>query len=242
MSEQVNILWTGGWDSTFQLLQLLLIRKTMVTPFYLIDAERPSTGKELQTMKRIKERLFKDYPHTRELIQPGRFYAVEDIAPDAEITAAFDAICKEHHLGVQYEWFARFCKQQGLADMQMGIQHGGRIHHLLKQMVSADEDGFHIQPGNEAANEYTLFHRFNFSIIGMTKLQMAEYAKEQGWERIMHMTWFCFTPKRDGTPCGKCNPCRYAIEEGLGWRIPERKPLPLNRRILRRMKIILNRS
>ena len=39
----VNILWTGGWDSTFQLLSLLLLHGRKVTPYYLIDAERLST-------------------------------------------------------------------------------------------------------------------------------------------------------------------------------------------------------
>ncbi len=93
-----NLLWTGGWDSTFQLLQLLLVQRRQVTSFYLIDAERPSTGVELQTMKRIKERILKNYPHTRELLQPTRFFAAADVAPDVEITAAFQEARKVHPL------------------------------------------------------------------------------------------------------------------------------------------------
>ena len=72
-SQNVNLLWTGGWDSTFQLLQLLLIHRRRVTPLYLIDAERRSTGVELLTMKRIKDHLWNEYPHTRELLQPTRY-------------------------------------------------------------------------------------------------------------------------------------------------------------------------
>ena len=52
--ENVALLWTGGWDSTFQLLQLLIIHRRRVTPFYLLDEERRSTGVEIRTIKRIK--------------------------------------------------------------------------------------------------------------------------------------------------------------------------------------------
>ena len=38
----VQILWTGGWDSTFRLLQLLLELKLEVIPHYVIDDTRES--------------------------------------------------------------------------------------------------------------------------------------------------------------------------------------------------------
>lgn len=55
--EPIKILWTGGWDSTFQLLRLLFLDKQPVEPYYLIDEERPSTGIELLTMKRIRQSI-----------------------------------------------------------------------------------------------------------------------------------------------------------------------------------------
>ncbi len=27
-------------------------------------------------------------------------------------------------------------------------------------------------------------------------------------------TWFCYSPV-DGEPCGRCNPCKYTIQEGI---------------------------
>jgi hypothetical protein len=39
----------------------------------------------------------------------------------------------------------------------------------------------------------------------------------------MAMTWFCHTPAQDGLPCGFCNPCQYAIQDGFAWRIPEKR-------------------
>ena len=49
--EPIKILWTGGWDSTFQLLRLLFLDKQPVEPYYLIDEERPSTGIELLALR-----------------------------------------------------------------------------------------------------------------------------------------------------------------------------------------------
>lgn len=108
-TDSVDLFWTGGWDSTFQLLQLLLNDRHRVAPFNLIDADRRSTGSELRTMKRIKDCIVTRFPHTRDLLEPTRYSAVGDIAPDSEITEAFQAILEKHHLGSQYERSPRAC-------------------------------------------------------------------------------------------------------------------------------------
>ena len=43
-------------------------------------------------------------------------------------------------------------------------------------------------------------------------------AKENGFYDIMLETWFCYNPI-NGKPCGICNPCKYTIEEGMGFRV-----------------------
>lgn len=106
----INLLWTGGWDSTFQLLQLLLKYKSQVSPYYLIDANRSSTGKEILTMKEIKEYLFTEYPHTKSLLDSIQYINVEDIPLDENITNAYNSILKDDQLGIQYEWLARLCE------------------------------------------------------------------------------------------------------------------------------------
>jgi hypothetical protein len=51
----VNLLWSGGWDSTFRLLELILVRRRPVKPYYVIDSQRMSTGVELERRDRIKD-------------------------------------------------------------------------------------------------------------------------------------------------------------------------------------------
>jgi len=90
------------------------------------------------------------------------------------------------------------------------------------------------KPGNEGTfivdekfldtDEYTIFGRFSFPILNLTKLDMNRLARERGWQEIMLQTWFCHRPVKD-KPCGRCNPCRYTVEEGMGFRIPRMRVL-----------------
>ena len=75
-----NLFWTGGWDSTFRVLQLLLLHKRSVQPYYVIDEDRRSTGMEIHTMIKIKDLLYNLHPDTRKLLLPIRFIDVHDIA------------------------------------------------------------------------------------------------------------------------------------------------------------------
>jgi hypothetical protein len=225
--ENVNLLWTGGWDSTFQLLRLLLINKNQVTPYYLIDEERPSTFMEIRALKRIKDRLLKEYPHIRELLNPTNFFAVADISPDSEITQAYHAIHKETYMAPQNEFLARFCKQIGITDMQICFE--ARIQPTKERfdtgrLVSDTSDGsqseIRIDPKYKTTKANLILQYFTFPTINLTKNQMADIGKKNGWNEILEMTWFCHQPTKNKLPCGRCIPCSIAIGEGFGWRIP----------------------
>jgi hypothetical protein len=221
----VNLLWTGGWDSTFQLLRLLLIYRRPVTPFYLMDPTRPSTQIELKTMQRIRDRLVKEYPQTGELLLPNRLFDVAELAADRQIDDAFNRIVKHSFMGNQYAWLARFCRQYAIADMELCIHRDDKAHAVVECFVSekVQGDGYRtcrVDPAHAQTPQYTLFGAFSFPLLEVSKLDMAKIADEQGWKPIMAMTWFCHRPRRNQQPCGHCNPCLYTIEEGLGWRIP----------------------
>ena len=49
MGAKAHLFWTGGWDSTFRLLQLLLEENKIVQTHYVIRSEQ-STGQEIDTM------------------------------------------------------------------------------------------------------------------------------------------------------------------------------------------------
>jgi hypothetical protein len=220
----VNLLWTSGWDSTFQLLQLLLKHRLPVTPYYLEDPVRASTATELRTMQRIRHALHDAFPETRRLLRPLRRFRVEELARDPEISAALRTVRSRLYIGSQYEWLALFCKQHRLSDIELSVHVDDKVQALLAPFVRAcDQDGgyrsYRMDPCHADKPEYALFRYFSFPLFQIDKQQMARVAEREGWSRIMEMTWFCHRPLR-GRPCGACAPCVYTIEEGLAWRVP----------------------
>lgn len=218
-----KILWTGGWDSTFQLLRLLFLERRPVEPYYLIDEGRASTGTELLTMKRIREQIKDLNASVENLIRPTSYFSVSQIPRHTEITSAYRSIKKANFIGSQYDWLARFCECQGITGLQLCIHEDDKAAIVVGSMLdrSEQENRAPIKMGNQFSltNEYVLFKYFEFPIIDLTKTDMVQIAKDCGWSPIMEMTWFCHTP-RSGRPCGRCSPCKYTIEEGLAWRIP----------------------
>jgi hypothetical protein len=70
----------------------------------------------------------------------------------------------------------------------------------------------------DARPELEAFRRFRFPILGWTKVQMRDWACDHGLDDVLEQTWFCHTPVR-GRPCGSCNPCQYAVAEGMSYRL-----------------------
>ena len=220
----VPLLWTGGWDSTFRLLQLLLIHRLPVAPLYLQDPTRASTQIELRTMARIGDRLRDAYPHTRELLRPLRTAAVADIADDAEIDAALREIRKRVFIGSQYAWLPAYCKHNAIDDIELGVHIDDKVQALVRPFaVAFDHPGgyrsIRVDPMHADTPEYRLFRYFSFPLFGIDKVGIGRQAEAEGWNELMDMTWFCHTPAH-GRPCGICPPCVYTIEEGLARRVP----------------------
>jgi hypothetical protein len=215
-----NILWTGGWDSTFQVVRSLVSDSREIQPVYIIDEKRSSTAMELRTMERIKQKIRADIPARAACLLPVRFVAVSDLLDNDRIASAFVRIRKKAQIGIQYEWLGRFCCQFDVSNLQLCIHKDDRAHMVLQSMVE-DVGGKNYQVSARYAGteEHELFHHYSFPVFDLTKRDMQAIAQERGFDSIMKLTWFCHAPK-DGKPCGTCGPCQFTIEEGLGWRVP----------------------
>jgi hypothetical protein len=220
-----HLLWTGGWDSTFRLLHLVLVQKRPVQPYYLIDSERLSTGIELKTIKRIRARLHARDEATRSLVSPVIFREIHDIAPNPALTGAWARLRERYGIGTQYDWIARFRDEVGMSSLEMSVAHAdGRVFQLLRSLlvpVEAHGDRFfEADPDAKGTDGYALFRAFRFPVFDITKRDMDRISRECGFNAILEMSWFCHAPRPNGTACGVCNPCICAMEEGMGRRVP----------------------
>ena len=217
-----TLLWTGGWDSTFRLLQRLLIEQQPIQPVYVVNPDRQSAIAEIRTMKKIKQRLIAEYPHVRSTLHFGKTVGFYDFDPHPVYQDAYDRILARQYLGTQYVWLASFCDEMNIRDIELAIHQDDKAHRILAPLVtSAGAEGcYQVDDRFAHTDEYRLFRFFRLPIFDLTKTQMLEIARAEGFEELMKLTWFCHTPSRKQRPCGTCNPCIYAIEEGLGDRVP----------------------
>lgn len=98
----VYLFWTGGFDSTFRLCQLLIDEHKVVQPIYIMDLQvdgipggiRKSWYKEIQTMNNIIAHLHKHHPCTKQLLKPTLF--IRNTQLDRETINTMTTL---HHLG-----------------------------------------------------------------------------------------------------------------------------------------------
>jgi len=223
-----NLLWTGGWDSTFRLLWLLVVLKKTVRPYYLIDTGRISVCEEIRAMEKIKKMIFGIHPEARKLLLPIEFRLVSDIKPNQDVTDKFNVLRSiDSELGGQYEWLARFAEQSRIT-LEMSAQrdsapnYPGSVPCLLEPYVIGKSDGadrYYELIENPDNPNVEIFRFFRFPVFDLTKRRMRELAGEYGFLDIMEQTWFCNRQLADGSPCGTCSPCSYLMREGFGARI-----------------------
>lgn len=215
----VNLLWTGGWDSTFRLLALVLTdRETVIQPVYVIDTGRASTIREIDTMRKVREMLRERDPDAARRIRPSFVILLSDIGKDETLYARFIELKKRGHLGSQYEWLARLAKQLGIEDLELCVEAGGAADRMVKPYMEKTAEGYWKLKPEYSGTEFSLFEAFRFPLIDWSKQDMENFAARHGFLDILEHTWFCFRPI-NGKPCGVCNPC-LLVGKQLRRRLP----------------------
>jgi hypothetical protein len=152
------------------------------------------------------------------LIAPTIYRDTGDIGENAAISQRFAQLRSRSHLGIQYDWLARFVAEEGITEIELSLHRGTGPAAMLAPYVQPSRDGYVLSP--DADPELSIFRAFRFPLFDMTKLDMQEAADQHGFRHLLEKTWFCHSPTARGLACGTCGPCRYARNEGLARRIP----------------------
>lgn len=108
MNTPIEILWTGGFDSTFRVTQLSRL-PVVIQPYYLSD-NRMSESYELNAISDCSE-LLKNKPKTKCVFKPLIIVKKNERIEDQQISNAFERICATDFMGGQYTWLACFAKE-----------------------------------------------------------------------------------------------------------------------------------
>ena len=225
MKERLNILWTGGLDSTYLVVNLLRMG-VILQPYYIIDKDRKSVNKELDAIKNITNTI-RSSNNISGVLHDCMFVEKDKIALCPEITASWQALNEKYTLGSQYDWLARFAKQENLK-LLVGVQMESRgkvVHTLegrsLNEFTIGGVSVFSVE-GVRGLNRdaQLVFENILFPslIVGITKVEEWEYLQKMHFGDIAKMTWFCHSPVL-GLTCGQCNPCKDALNEGMAFRV-----------------------
>lgn len=219
----VHVLWTGGFDSSFRLVQLSKYQVN-VQPYYVKD-NRLCEANELAAIAGI----YKDIESNLETqcrLHPLKIYQVSEIEEDVRITESFKRLRAETGLGTQYDWLARLAKQ--IPGLELGLEKANSsiarkcIDKFGKvKKVTEGDISFCILDGEHSSKDLiNVFGQFHFPLplFEKTKLEILQEYKKLGYEQTIRKTWFCHRPINN-EPCGFCNPCVSTMQEGMGFRL-----------------------
>jgi 7-cyano-7-deazaguanine synthase in queuosine biosynthesis len=218
-NKTVNLLWTSGWDSTFRLLELVLVQGRKVQPYYVNDRKRLSAPVEMKTMEKIKQAIAIKSREARDLIAETIVIDAKAAPEYDDITESFKRLKAASFIGYQYDFLSRMARYRNLKDLELSVHIDDKLYkHLMGNIHEVDKVYELVE--NPSNPDLEILRCFRFPILMLTKLDMQKRAREQGYGDILELSWFCFHPDSKGRPCGYCNPCRCTIDEGMGRRVP----------------------
>lgn len=219
------VYWTGGYDSTFRLCEMLINENKMVQPIYIaFNLDNSCKGdscknklwlrrnriQEQKAMKTIRKKLITKYPHVKTLLQPTIF--VNNDIDGKQYNIAFKKKFYSNNLWPkkrkvhQYYFLAKYANyyKRYVDTGVLGIHKDSKFYRYLRDNLVQVSNNWIINDTNSPISY------LNFPLFGRTKEMLLEKAKMFEYDDILTYTWSCWFPKT-GKPCGKCPMCRERI-------------------------------
>ncbi len=221
--KKIEILWTGGWDSTFRIAELSR-QECIIQPYYILDNNRKSIEYEKKAMNNILMAL-KQKKETKAKFNDIIILNKDDIPDNKEVTDAYKVIAEKTHLGAQHDWLARFALNH--KNIELGTEDGEIENSHILQAINeygklVFKDGIGYLDQKKSTKEGVLvLGNFSFPIINKTEIDMVNIIKEWGYEDVMKHIWFCHTPI-NGECCGVCHPCELKYESNMQFLLTKR--------------------
>ena len=213
-----ELLWTGGWDSTFRLCQLARMEGVEVQPYYL-TLPRPGYEEELKRIPLLWD-LLQKHPKRRATILPVKYIDRDDLPIPPEIEEAWQKFRDApYELGGQYRRIAVFARSH--PGIELGQErYYKKLGHLRKLLIekghmrlTPDQTGYFVKEDCDP-DVWLLFGNLRLPICELHEPQMAKMVHRWGFDDVMSHVWFCYTPV-NGEPCGLCVPCLTKHKNGM---------------------------
>lgn len=217
--------WTGGYDSTFRLCEMLIDERKRVQPIYValvLDNDcqseetctklwlRRNRKEEKMAMDKIVEQIKEDFPHVANNLLPT--LVIDEPIKDDVFNFNYEKLFYSKNLWPkkrkkhQYLFLTKYAyyHKKNIDIGVLGIHEKSTLAKFLGKNLVKTEDNYVITKKNHPLTY------INFPLYGRSKEDLLEKAKVNGYDHILNLTWSCWFPKK-GTPCGKCPMCKERI-------------------------------
>ena len=224
----VPLFWTGGIASTFRICYHLFVERRRVRPIYISVSnadDRKSIYLELETMNKIREKIYKQFPQWKEMLLDTHSIGLG--SPDSNTVKTLKELLGKDTPKL-YAMFANISEAMNpkrpvelVIPFQSPLQKFRRhLHQYCKRYRKCEYPG-------ESSKNYLfrkLFGKIVFILLDecYTKEKMMEIAEEHNFKDILKLTWSCWYPKRASNeermatvPCGKCTQCNQRNKYGF---------------------------
>ena len=213
--KKVRLFWTGGFDSTARLCQLLIEEKKTVYPLYIefnLDNDDPNAlwvrqnkEQEKDSMKQIRKALYKQFPYTKKLLKKTKF--IKDKKTDPNYIQKFlemNLFPKKRKIH-QYVYLSNYAyKLKDYIEIGvLGIHQKSKFADFLKNNLIKEDENFKVAGKNP-------MECIKFPLYNKTKEDLYKRAKDNNYDNILNMSWSCWFPQ-SGKPCGLCPMCKERI-------------------------------
>jgi len=229
-TQPLYIFWTGGYDSTFRILQATIVENRIVIPIYLSgDIDNYETNKvkrknkdyELKTIQHIQEILSTQFPEASSNLRP--LITIDNLPITKHVDYNMNKLYKKGVISrsrCQYSSISQLALNMNVP-IEVSIEkNNGRLYTALSKRAKGFKENCKITisslPPNES--EYKIFKNLRFPVIHLSKKDMLVYAQKHSYDHILKQTWSCWYPTKKGNPCEKCLMCKERIVYTDEWR------------------------
>jgi len=213
----VYLFITGGFDSTFRLCQLAM-SKQYVQGVYLnipeVDGsivKRQNVEYELKSIHNAVCELNK--MGFGKYIYPLQIVNQCDLSED--ITDSFRQLYYKNFFSRPINQYTYMCdisiKMNNIIETGVLCDTAGGVYKSTGKYIDSNTKLIDLELVEKDGNTDILaFRNLRFPLCGISKYQMAEYAKQNGFYHILEKTISCWYPV-NGKPCNKCKMCSERV-------------------------------
>ena len=220
------LFWTGGYDSTFRLCQLLIDQHKIVQPIYIscrdLDSvqgdkkQRNNIDLELETMKTLRQHIIRRYPEVKNSFLPTQY--VVGVHKDPKFSQKYKSLYHELHYFSrsinQYERLARYAYYHS-EPIEIGLEKCGTgLDEATQNFRIGIDSECRIIDSKDLPAKYRnleIFQKLRFPISHLNKEEMKKIALHNKYYDVLQLTWTCWYPTALGQPCKKCPQCLKRI-------------------------------